>query len=540
MAHAASESENLSAGSRRWRPALEIALIFLVFFIHGAWPAPEVNEPHYLGKAKHYWDAAWCSGDFFLNTADAHEVFYFAFGWLTLLLPLPAVAWVGRILVWLLLAYSWRRLSVSLIEGWLYSVLSAALFVALNDRFHMAGEWVVGGIEAKGFAYVLVFFGLEALVRDRWGRSLVLFGAAAAFHVVVGGWCVVATILTWLTSKRRPPLQSLVAPAVLGGLLSLGGLWPALTLTWGNDAQTVHDANRLYVYERLEHHLLPEQLPALFVIRHLLLVLALIPLVRLVPTEERWLRLRGFVAAAVAIAAAGMVLSLTMWWQPDFAASLLRYYWFRMSDVMVPLGVALLTTAVLCRWQQVRHPWYAVGLAAALLAAGLHLGDTMRFRLTYLSPRADWTLPRVEIDDWREVCRWASEETPPDAVFLVPRMSQTFRWYAGRGEVVTRKDLPQDAPAIVEWWQRLADIYGTGDQATPADSLTQLGAERLRALGEKYGASYVVTRPDATLDLPRVGPLTRTVSVYQLPGRTAAPTIDAPAEAQPAPSAGAP
>jgi hypothetical protein len=187
----------------------------------------------------------------------------------------------------------------------------------------------------------------------------------------------------------------------------------------------------------------------------------------------------------------------------------------------------------------VRHPWYGVGLAAALLAAGLHLGDTMRFRLAYLSPRADWTLPRVEIDDWREVCRWANEETPTDAVFLVPRMSQTFRWYAGRGEVVTRKDLPQDAPAIVEWWQRLADIYGTGEQATPADSLTQLGAERLRALSEKYGASYVVTRPDATLDLPRVGPFTRTVGIYQLPSPAATTKIDVPAEAQPAPSTGA-
>ena len=59
-------------GKRLW-PAVEVALIFLVFFIHAGWPAPDVNEPHYLGKAKHYWDAAWCPADFFLNTADAHE-----------------------------------------------------------------------------------------------------------------------------------------------------------------------------------------------------------------------------------------------------------------------------------------------------------------------------------------------------------------------------------------------------------------------------------------------------------------------------------
>ena len=534
MAHAASEFESTAAGSWRRRRALEIALNFLVFFIHGAWPAPEVNEPHYLGKAKHYWDNAWCSGDFFLSTADAHEVFYFAFGWVTLLLPLPAVAWVGRVVVWALLAWSWRRLSASLIDGWLYSVLSAALFVALNDRFHMAGEWVIGGIEAKGFAYVFVFLGLEALVRDRWGRALILFGAGAAFHVVVGGWAVVATLIAWLTSQRRPPWQSLILPALLGGLLSLGGLWPALELTWGIDPQTVRDANRLYVYERLEHHLLPEQLPASYVLRHLLLVVALVPLVRIAPADDRWLRLRGFVAASVAIAAAGMLLSLLMWWQPNLAASLLRYYWFRMSDVMVPLGVALLATAVLCQWQSSRHPWFAVGLTAALLAAGLHLGDTIRYRLEYLTPRADWTLARVEIDDWREACQWAADETPADAIFLVPRMSQTFRWYAGRGEVVTRKDLPQDAPAIVEWWRRLTNIYGLPDNITPADSLTGLGADRLRALGKEYGANYVVTRPDPALALPRVGPHTKTVAIYQLSDRAANPIIEQPANVVPA------
>ncbi len=173
MAHVERDTPAHSAGGRRLLPAVEVALIFLVFFIHAGWPAPDVNEPHYLGKAKHYWDASWCANDFFLNTADAHETFYFAFGWLTLWLPLPAVAWCGRIVTWGLLAWAWRRLSVALIDGRLYSVLSAALLVALNSRFQMAGEWVVGGVEAKSFAYVLVILGLEALVRNRWGWCLV-------------------------------------------------------------------------------------------------------------------------------------------------------------------------------------------------------------------------------------------------------------------------------------------------------------------------------------------------------------------------------
>ncbi len=151
------------------RAACEVALVFLVFFIHAAWPVPEVNEPHYLSKARHYWDPSWCANDFFCSTADAHQVFDASFGWLSRLLPMAAMAWCGRLVTWGLLAWAWRRLSWSLVPAPFYAVLSAALLVTLNVRCQMAGEWIVGGVEAKGIAYVLVLLGLEALVRGRWG-----------------------------------------------------------------------------------------------------------------------------------------------------------------------------------------------------------------------------------------------------------------------------------------------------------------------------------------------------------------------------------
>ncbi len=74
-------------------PPFEVLLIFAVFFLHAGWAAPDVNEAHYLSKAKHYWDPAWCRSDFFCGTADAHQFFYWTFGWLTRYLSLPAVAW---------------------------------------------------------------------------------------------------------------------------------------------------------------------------------------------------------------------------------------------------------------------------------------------------------------------------------------------------------------------------------------------------------------------------------------------------------------
>ena len=92
---------------RRWQIPAEIALVFAVFFVEGAWPVPEVNEPNYLGKAIHFWDPAWAQNDFFLGTADTHWVFYFTFGWLSRWLASdgawrgpagcrPGACWPGR------------------------------------------------------------------------------------------------------------------------------------------------------------------------------------------------------------------------------------------------------------------------------------------------------------------------------------------------------------------------------------------------------------------------------------------------------------
>ncbi|MGE3641703.1 MAG: hypothetical protein AB7G28_24385, partial [Pirellulales bacterium] len=45
--------------TKRWA---EVLLIFIVFFALAGEPVPHVNEPHYLGRTKHFWDPTWCAG----------------------------------------------------------------------------------------------------------------------------------------------------------------------------------------------------------------------------------------------------------------------------------------------------------------------------------------------------------------------------------------------------------------------------------------------------------------------------------------------
>ena len=105
----------------RW---LEILLIFVLFFLEGAYLVPDVNEAHYLGKAARFWNESYAPGDFFLSTPDAHGVFVWTFGWMTTLLPLSVCAWIGRIVCWFAMAFFWQRLSWNVVPRQWFAVLS--------------------------------------------------------------------------------------------------------------------------------------------------------------------------------------------------------------------------------------------------------------------------------------------------------------------------------------------------------------------------------------------------------------------------------
>lgn len=518
---------------------LQVLLIFAVFFIQGGWRPPLANEPHYLGKAKHYWNPDWCSRDFFLQSADAHQVFYWSFGWLSRYLTLPQLAWCGRILIWLLLAWAWTRISRALLganangpggsegvqlSGALVSVLSAALFAMLLDRCHMAGEWVIGGVEAKGFAYVFVFFALEAILLGRWPRVWLLLGAATAFHVLVGGWAAVAAFVAWLCcGKDRLSLTQMLSWMLLGGLIALPGLWAAMKLTWGVPGEIVSEANRIYVFDRIPHHLLIHTFGTPLIVRHALLIVAFLALSYSDRADARARRLNAFVLTAIALTIVGVLITFATWDHPDIAATLLRYYWFRLGDVMVPVGVALLFVRRIAYWQPLRPRWSSALAAGAALLVAAHFGELL-FRRT-ISPEPPGDAAMVAPDEWRATCRWAAQNTPVDALFIVPRLATTFRWYAGRAEVVARKDVPQDAVGIVEWNRRLRDIFYTGLGAEGfTNSPARLGADRLRLAAQKYGADFVITRSLPPLPFKLVSPAGGVYAVYRLPTRAAAQT----------------
>ncbi len=539
----------------RWA-LFEIAWLLLLFYLYAGSPPPDAGESHYLVKAKHDWNPSWCPGDLFLNSQDAHFTYYWTFGWLTRWFSLETTAWIGRVATWLLLAVSWRRLSFAIVPRPLWSILSAALLLLLARNFNWAREQAIGGFEAKTFAYGLVFLALEAVVRARWQAAFLWAGAAGAFHVLVGGWTVVALVLAWaLAGASRPSVSSLL-PALVGSLfLSLPGIVPTLNLMRGVEPQIAAEAARIYVFERLPHHLVFHTFGTWYYVRHTILIAVWVLLAWRTWSNGPTRRLTLVLIGAGTIAAFGILIDLAGLVNVQLesrslheyqlrVAPRLRLYWFRLEDALLPAAAALAFSAWLSRLQvtqPLRANWLLIG---AIVTAGLNLADLAYWRSQVRVPdsviqqrptfdsRPRWWLDEPRpisrmfrplpgsdrllsaqewLAHWQDACRWMSEHTPPDARFLTPRRQQTFAWYAGRAHVAGWKDIPQDARSIIAWRQALNDLYPSVENHWREDLAAFTDAE-LVALARKYDCQFIVidrTRSSRRIELPSVYPLFR-------------------------------
>jgi hypothetical protein len=123
-------------------------------------------------------------------------------------------------------------------------------------------------------------------------------------------------------------------------------------------------------------------------------------------------------------------------------------------------------------------------------------------------------------EDWKKVCQFIERSTPEDEVLLTPRHQQSFKWYAGRAEVVNWKDVPQDTLHLIEWRRRFSDVF----PMRLGRRRTTIRYEDLLKLQQQYHVRYmIVDRRVVGLELPlaRVYPrsneMNQTYAVYLLP-----------------------
>lgn len=125
------------------------------------------------------------------------------------------------------------------------------------------------------------------------------------------------------------------------------------------------------------------------------------------------------------------------------------------------------------------------------------VGNTLQMHVAYTRPIS-------------KVGQWAREETPTDAVFLIPPAEADFRLTSARA-IVVDFTLPLSDEAMMEWNERIYDLAG-GQTLTLGypwvtqirDAYNGLTQEQLIQLANKYGATYIVVNRPTKLTLPQL------------------------------------
>ncbi len=511
---------------------------------------PGINESHYLPKAKHFWDPSFAARDLFLASHDSHFLTSATAGILTLYLPLPVATWLCRFAAWAFMALAWGRLAAGLRMNWWQSLFGLAGWYVANHYGHWAGEWFLGGFEAKAIAYPCVVMALANLVEDRWRRVWPWLGFAMAWHPLVGGWAGLTAGMLWCIENRggigvelRQHWRFLLA----GAGLALIGILPALGGLGSPNREGPIVASQVQVYFRLSHHLCPRLFTperhwaaaatlAVFILNTLLVLRQHRRADRATGNEQGARRLIAIAWLAIGLALIGLLVDLLMsddrlpTYQPELASQILRFYWFRWADVAVPLGVvasiwSAVSGAGLLRceaqppgveerqrqsrikpgretllvgiWGFAALGGTVVGIAHLQLQRWQeHIAPADRLVATPPGPHAVQT---DRVVDWIAVCTWIRDNTPADSLWLTPKYQQTFKWYAGRAEIVNWKDVPQDNKSVIEWFRRIRRCEPPRDANGKLRGWT---TDELLDIAAEYGAHWIVVDRSIQKDPP--------------------------------------
>ncbi len=548
---------------------VDFICVFCIFFIYAGSSVPAINEPHYWTKAAHFWNNNFGKGDLFLESGDAHWLFFATFGYLTQCLPIYWAVWTGRFVTWIFLALGWTMLGRSIWRNaekggeqphtpMLASCWGLVWLSGLHFG-HWAGEWVVGGCESKGIAYALIFAGLSFAVQRRWTLAWIMLGGASAYHVVTGIWVIACVATISLLLDGYSVRKWLTTHSIGWSLCLIGvivGVVPALAIDWGTDPVLASESAVKQVYTRLGHHLAPSRFSTVRW-QDFGILLACACVLLWMASRSKWLGsatdksnasvfesfprgmrlVIGWGLFGFAVALVGLAVDYLFGKSfPTQTSKLLRFYLFRWNDVAMPMMVGAL--AISFAFGRLRFAPYSsasrcIVTVCAFVPGIVLLGYRFESNSNERIPAGDKAHfvaktdseaeQRRQFMDFVRVCEWIKENSEPGSLWLTPRRQQSFKWHTGRAELACWKDAPQNAEAIAEWSNRLADAY----EFDKEKKLQPWTDEKLWELHAKYGIRYVLLDRRVEGQIPPLLPivypsqneLNATFAVFEFPSK---------------------
>lgn len=482
--------------------------------------------------------------------------YHAAFGWLTFALNklhiLQPAFWIGYVGLIAMLHMAWFGI-VRLFNGSTQAYLVSVLLYHLSAGGTSLGMYQFlqdSSFLPSNIAAVALLWGLYLRMRKQWIAAAICFAIAELFHlnyalIGIGLWLGISIIS--MPDKGSPSYLLAFPIAFLPGFINFA-LMIGVLRTHGHPMPP-HEFIPLYVQLRHPHHYDLRTWPvALWLSVLWPMPIGFVWLKReLRENDSRApveLAITSFLLATLIVIA---IVGAGIWYVNE---SLVQMSLYRFT-IYLQLFACIATGIVLTRSRSAKH-WatFVAGIGIllpivivcfvrkpivvereyALIAFGITCALILLFhqiprRATLLvaalivacvfaESRASGIIRWTQQDDadYLEVCDWAHDHTPIDAILLTPPDETEMRLRGQRAIVVNYKCVPQLSSELPQWRDRLQDVLDLPDlmvlpkgfNATLAairkqyDSLT---GEHLKQIAKKYDARYVVATHSLS-DLP--------------------------------------
>ncbi len=487
------------------------AIIVVAAALYFGTRAPFINEYVYLVRLRHVARPQYIQGDWSLNGSFGENlVFNTLLAPLANVLSIVAIAWLGRVIVWVTLA----RLVVAFGRRIALTPTTTAVAVCIWMPWQVklvGADWMFGSFEAKPIAYCCLLAGIIAACDNRVPGALLLAGATISLHPGVGVMAAPALIVALLarrTTRARtvrwiPILLVGAGPGIFGIVRDFGG-------SSGNRALWKLMALHIYPF-----HLNPWHFGVLSAVAIAAMLVATISVLRKDPIGDH--ATRATLIVFTLAAAVPPLLGVVAFGMGHY--ELLRFFPFRVFPVWCSLLFTLMCAHQLQQFRIDRSRSFRFVLVLGAAAAAVVAQNPVR-SAAFLARRnaVEWHDPRSDLQLSYD---WIRNHTPPDAVLVAPpgldphydtqrRQIATFgvpRW--DRVEVWETRMLAQlgsDNRSVIEALNRGRSTDDLYHELTP---------ERLQSLSKRYGATLFVADRDYPLPIAHRQGLW---IVYRLPG----------------------
>ena len=228
------------------------------------------NEVGKLMLAKQLISPDWLSNDWYLSQPQKYQaLFQIFFGQSIYNIGFLATSIIGRLIYYSLISLGLVLIAREIKLRLLGLVSAMTLFLLSYQGVAIAGEWMIGSLETKGFAYGLILIAVWLAMKQRYVWMVATLGLATSLHILVGGYATL-TFAPWLLWKSfqtqslnlrflRSHAKTILLCTLIYGLTSLFAIVALINSL--SEIVVVPDSELtptyIYTFLRNSHHLTP-------------------------------------------------------------------------------------------------------------------------------------------------------------------------------------------------------------------------------------------------------------------------------------------